>query len=140
MGIKDDLSKPEFLIGSGCLFIFSLFSIFLHYYAAQSFYKKMTEFIMVLVSNLVCLYIGYLSPELSISTLSLYYILCIIIPFSILYYFLDQTWYHQIYSRTTASTAWLDRVKDADDGEDRQIMERQRQSEINRRAELDQEI
>jgi len=140
MGVSEDLSKPEFLIGAGCLLLFLIFCIGLHYYASQPFYKKMTEIVMIFVSNLVCLYIGYLSPELSMSTLSLYYLICIMIPFIILYYILDKTWSYQMYSKTTASTAWLDRVKNVDNNEDRKIMERQSQSEKNRRAELDQEI
>ena len=139
MTLYDDISNPLFLISAGSLFILSLIMIFLHYYAERSFYKKMIEYLMIMITNMISIYIGYLSSTMSIYTIILYFIFCVIIPFSILYYILDQTWYHQIYSKTTATSNWTNRINEAS-GRNREIMERQRSSEENRRRELDEEI
>ena len=139
MTVYDDISNPLFLISAGSLFLFSIIMIFLHYYAGRSFYKKLIEYLLILITNMVSIYIGYLSPTMSIYTIALYVIFCVIIPFSILYYILDQTWYHQIYSRTTATSNWLDKVNKSS-GRDSEIMNRQKLAEENRRRELDEEI
>lgn len=133
--------NSEFYFIPCIIFLLLMFSlIFLHYYSEKPLYKKILEIVMILISNIFSIYIGYMSPILNIGTLSLYFLICIIIPFSILYSILEKTWYHTIQSESTATTAWLNRVENESDESRRDILNRQRESEINRRRELDEEI
>ena len=74
MTVYDDISNPLFLISAGSLFLFSLIMIFLHYYAERSFYKKLIEYLLILITNMVSIYIGYLSPAMNIYKIVLYVI------------------------------------------------------------------
>tara|TARA_B100000287_G_C20191691_1_gene606434 strand:- start:186 stop:608 length:423 start_codon:yes stop_codon:yes gene_type:complete len=140
MGTFEGIDSEFFFIPCILFLILMCLLIFLHYYSENPLYKKTFEIIMILISNLFSIYIGYMSPILNIGTLSLYYIICIIIPFSILYSILEKNWHHKIQSESTATTAWLNRVENESDESRRDILNRQRESEINRRRELDEQI